>query len=535
FDAVLWGKIPLGYHITSLSLHATNAVLCYFFFRKLFSITLNKETDDTAVKTSALCGALFFALHPLRAESVAWITARRDLVSGFFAFAASIAYLSSVTKGARPWFSAICFACAVLSRESIAALAPVLLALDAYPLRRLPVAFGEWLQPQFRPVLREKILFFLIAFFGGAMAVIATRNATFFQSFQELGLNHRAGAFFYGLAFYPLKTLWPSGLAPLYEIPPGFGLFSKWGWPAVLVSAILFGVAFKSRRKWPAITAVLVCYSLLIFPSLGIAQTISLAYDRFSYISCVPFAALFGGAVWLVSEKSRVWQVAAMSAAVLWLAALGISATAQTGIWHNSTALWTRVIKAAADRPNETAYLNRCQARLEDDYAAAAHADCSAALQANPRLAEGYLNRGLASLDLGDPRAAYDDFEAALGIEPGLEKARFGRASALLLMGRYEQAVLAFTALSSGSLREQALLNRSSAYHALKKDDLAMADLETILAYNREHWLALANRARLREEKKLYELALEDYESAIKINPLYARAVAGKARVLEIL
>ena len=524
-DAVLWGVYPSGYHFTSIVLHCANAVLCYFAFRLLFSAVSGLRSDENAVKAAALAGALFFAVHPLRAESVCWITARRDLVSGIFGFAALLAYL----KGRRKWLAPAFFACAVLARESMAGLALALLVLDVYPLKRLPAEPSRWLERENTAVLREKALFFLLAFFAAVLAVIATRSATFFQSLQELGIGHRAGAFFYGLAFYPWKTIFPSGLAALYEIPPGFSLF-RGATAAFFFVAALVWLVWAVRKKLPGVPAALAWYAVLIFPTLGIAQTISLAYDRFSYFSCLSFAALFGGAVLWVWKRKVLERIVLLAIAGIWLSVLGVMAHSQAATWTNSMTLWTRVIESVKGRPNETAYLNRCQGFYEAGAYKEAEADCSAALMRNPRLSEGYLNRGLARLDLRDTAGALADFDAALVLDPASDKARFGRACAFLLSGKYKNAVDGFSLLLKGSLRGQALLNRASAYYALKRRELALSDLDALIAENPGNSMAYANRGRLREEKKLYSEALADYEAALRINPLHIGARAGKDR-----
>ncbi|NLO91801.1 MAG: tetratricopeptide repeat protein [Elusimicrobia bacterium] len=531
FDASLWGLIPLGYHITSVLLHCANAVLCYFVLRKLLSAGLGKAENDLAVRIGALSGALFFAIHPLRAESVAWITSRRDLVSGFFGFSCLLAYFSAAGSGRRMWLAWFLFACAVLSRESLAALAPALLVLDAYPLRRLPLSPKLWLSVEYRGVLREKLVFFLIALFAAVMAVIATRSVTFFQSFEELSLSHRLGAFFYGLAFYPWKSLWPSGLSPLYEIPRGFGFLSPMVPPYFLLSLVLLALAVGMRKKIPAVTAALACYFIFIFPSLGIAQTISLAYDRFSYFACLPFAALFGAGAAMLWRRGTAKKTAAALLVCGWLSLLGFTAHSQTAVWKDSVSLWTRALEAVQWPPNKYAYLNRCQANVDAGRFEEGYADCGKALEADPALADAYRNRALASMSMKQYAGALSDFNQALSLDPGNEKILLGRACALLMSGEAAKAERELSLLINGPLREQALLNRSVAYHVLKQDAAAIGDLDAVLALNPANASAYGNRGRLRENMKQYALSLQDYEAALSINPFHMGALSGKARL----
>src|SRR5438128_5620023 len=81
-DYLLWGMNPLGYHLTSLLLHAANAVVFFFVVRRILTLALPSSERGHALAVSAGVAALVFAIHPLRVESVAWVTERRDVLSG---------------------------------------------------------------------------------------------------------------------------------------------------------------------------------------------------------------------------------------------------------------------------------------------------------------------------------------------------------------------------------------------------------------------------------------------------------------------
>ena len=92
-DYLLWGMNAAGYHLTSLVLHATNGVLAYLLIRAILGWTM---ADSGALPAAALVGALAFAIHPLRVESVAWATARRDVLSGLFYLLTLLTYVRSL-------------------------------------------------------------------------------------------------------------------------------------------------------------------------------------------------------------------------------------------------------------------------------------------------------------------------------------------------------------------------------------------------------------------------------------------------------
>src|SRR5438876_7632173 len=176
-DYLLWCMNPVGYHLTSLLLHAANAVVFFFVVHRILTLALPRLSErGRALAVSAGFAALVFAIHPLRVESVAWVTERRDVLSGLFYLSAILIYLWACEGGARGrgwyWLSVAVFGCALLSKSMVVNLPVVLLILDVYPLRRLGGAVGWWSEPA-RRVYVEKIPFVLLAAAASAVALMA--------------------------------------------------------------------------------------------------------------------------------------------------------------------------------------------------------------------------------------------------------------------------------------------------------------------------------------------------------------------------
>src|SRR5438445_12243910 len=151
-DYLLWGMNPVGYHLTSLLLHAANAVVFFFVVRRILTLALPSPSErGHALAVSAALAALVFAIHPLRVESVAWATERRDVLSGLFYLSAVLAYLRACDREERArgwnWGAVALFAGALLSKSMAVNLPVVLMILDVYPLRRLGGSRGWWLKP----------------------------------------------------------------------------------------------------------------------------------------------------------------------------------------------------------------------------------------------------------------------------------------------------------------------------------------------------------------------------------------------------
>ncbi len=139
----LGGMNPWGYHLGNLLFHAASAVLFYFAARRLLA-TAGPAAGEPALSVGAAFAALLFAVHPLRVESVVWVTERRDVLSVFFFLLATLGYLHAVERGrdgrlAPAWhgLSVAAFVCALMSKSSTLMLPAALLLLDVYPLRRV--------------------------------------------------------------------------------------------------------------------------------------------------------------------------------------------------------------------------------------------------------------------------------------------------------------------------------------------------------------------------------------------------------------
>src|SRR5207248_802455 len=147
-DYRVWALDASGYHLTSLVLHVLNAVLLFALARRLLR---RAGLDEGRALAGAALGALLWSVHPLRVESVAWVTERRDVLAAFFTLVALLAYTHGNMSGALA--AAVL---AVLAKASAMVIPAFLLVLDVYPLRRLGGARG-WTGAAVRRVWLEKV------------------------------------------------------------------------------------------------------------------------------------------------------------------------------------------------------------------------------------------------------------------------------------------------------------------------------------------------------------------------------------------
>src|SRR5213594_3999245 len=341
-DYLLWGMNPLGYHLTNLLLHSANGVVFFFVVCRILARALPSPSErGYALAVSAGVAALGFAIHPLRVESVAWVTERRDVLSGLFYLSTILMYLQACERGARGrggyWLSVAVFVCALLSKSMVVNLPVVLLILDVYPLRRLGGAIGWWSEPAGRVYL-EKIPFVLLAAAASAIAVMAQSSVHAAASLAQLGVPGRLAVAAYGLSFYLEKMVAPLNLSPLYEL----GTVNPWATPFLLsygVVLALTALALAFRHRLPGLPAAGLASVVILLPVLGIFQNgPQIAADRYTYLAGIGWAIL-GGAALLSWWRLLPSLFTGLAACVV----LGLEALTwnQVHVWQDSEKLWT--------------------------------------------------------------------------------------------------------------------------------------------------------------------------------------------------
>jgi tetratricopeptide (TPR) repeat protein len=485
-DYVLWEMKPVGYHLTSLVIFALNAPALYFVALRLLRHAT--RFPDGTLRLSAVAATLFFTIHPLRAESVGWVTERRDVLSGLFFLLTVLMYLKAVDgeEKRRRWRLAASvglFALALVSKGSVMVLPLALVLLDFYPLRRLGWRWREWIRMPARGVWLEKIPYFVLGIAGGAITYYAQSANSFITPLERYPLSARPAMVLYSLWFYIAKTAIPQGLSPLYELPARVSLVDRqFLVPALGVTAITAAVVALWRR-WPAGLAVWAYYAIALAPVIGIVHSgHQLTNDRYSYLPGLGLAlvvgAAAGAAVQLVAAgKLRSSLAGALVAlGVLWCCALAYLSAQQVQIWRESESLWRYALESdpncAICRGN-LGTLVRNQGHLElaiaefdrvlalrPDYVKVhEHVGYTYVLLGNypraiehfnlyvkkyPNDVEGLANLGAALLQTGRTLEAIETVKRALKIRPGHVLSHVNLAYAYLELGRRSEALDAF-------------------------------------------------------------------------------------------
>ena len=483
-DFAVWGMNPFGYHLTNLLLHTASAVLFYLVSRRLLGLAMPAASPGI-LSLGAAVAALYFAVHPLRVESVAWITERRDLTSGLFFLLTILAYLKAHERppAVRAGFRLAALGAAALalaSKSIVMGLPLVLLILDAYPLGRLAPRVRDWSSAQAWPVWREKIPFALLAVGTAAAAYLVQRSTGYLTPADPSG---RIGVVAYNVWFHIWKTVAPLNLGPIYELPPRVNplelpyLLSAAGGLAITAAVWLL------RRRWPAGLAIWAFYLVMLAPVTGIVHTGNhLGADRNTYVPCMGFALLVGA---LAVTVVLAWRrgvlrapIVAMALGVvaIWIGGLALTARVQSFVWHDSETLWRYAIEVdpgcAICHHNLGTSLGRrgawaeAQALLER--AIVLRPDASEfrgtygilliqmgrrpeglaqlryRLDHNPRDVNTRVNLGIALIEDGRPGEAIAEIGQALRVKPDSVTALNALGRALLANGRAEPARAAF-------------------------------------------------------------------------------------------
>lgn len=454
-DYLLWGMNPFGYHLTNLILHAGNAMLLYFVALRLLSLAWaipNRQAHGPALQAAAAFAALLFAIHPMRVESVAWVTERRDVLSGFFFLATVLLYLQAAgtvqPNSRQRWLllSLAAYVFSVLAKAVGMTLPLVLLALDFYPLRRLGGKEKSWIGKETSGIWWEKIPFFAIAIVIGAIALRAQQESGSLISLEDHGIAARVAQAFYGLAFYVWKTVLPLGLAPLYKLPRNIDPWDRsFLLSGIFVTAVSVALVIW-RRRWLGAFTAWACYGLLLSPVLGVAQSgPQLVADRYSYLPCLGWAILCGAALYycwrnagLNGAKSRVAMVAA-GAAVLITSALGFLAWKQSRVWHDSETLWRYALRVDSD--SAVAYNNLGTALMDQHRVDEAMEQFKTSMRVDPREEEAYYNLARALEQKQEPEAAINNYRMAVRVKPDYLRAIYALAVDLAKKGEFDEAI----------------------------------------------------------------------------------------------
>jgi Tfp pilus assembly protein PilF len=488
-DRSFWRDDATGYHLTSLLLHACTAVAVLALARRLLRIALGPGPEGSAgLWGGAAVAALAFAVHPLRVEAVAWASARGTVVGGLLLVLCVLVYVDGWEhrggdgRVPLPWLlgSLGLFAASLLARATGLVLPLVLITLDVFPLGRLGRGPRSWLAPANRGVWAEKLWFGVLGLVTVPMAYLARGDQVgdIWRFDYDPSIAVTWGV--YSTAFYVWKMVLPGDLSPIYRMPGPDDLMLG---PVLLGLGVIIGITAavtSVRRQWPAALTAWIVYLIMLAPLSGIlpfSRQRGVA-DRYTYVACLGFAIVGGGAATLTWRAFRTGYLRRSRAIVIGMAIVLvlISWTAlswqQTKVWRNGLTLWGWALHVAPDSPVVRNNLGWAWAQTGEFARAEVHARRAAdawpnnpivlqtlarilaaqghfeeaietllrAVEVSPRWQEGHTDLGSILHEAGDNARAVAHLERALRLDPGEARTHEYLARALTAMGREKEA-----------------------------------------------------------------------------------------------
>jgi len=522
-DCQLFGLDAGKHHLINVLLHSVAVVLLFLVLRRL--------TSDT---WPAAFVAALFAIHPLRAESVVWISERKDVLSGLFFMLTLWAYTRYVRLGSslpRYMLVVAAFVLGLMSKPMLVTLPLVLLILDYWPLKRSQTN-SKTAKLSWRRLLIEKVPLLAISLAVCIATVLAQTEAR--HSADRISVPMRLGNAVVSCAIYIGQLIWPVRLAAYYPYPVG-GHSSFEIAVSVAVLAGLSAVAFSTRRKYPYLLAGWLWYLVMLLPVLGIVQVGAQARaDRYTYL---PEIGLGIGLAWAIKDWTAGWTargpVLSAAAAIVIVALIPI-ARAQTATWRDSRTLWEHALACTTD--NSVAEANLANELVHDGDYNGAIEHANRAVELDPEYADAQNCLGYALLQSGQLDAALTHLREAVKIKPSFASAHNNLGSALLQKAQLSEAIEQFQAATDDDpTMADAQNNLAAALVRAGNSSGAANHYETALKLAPDHlgarnnyaWLlASSTNATLRNGARAVTLASSANQSTDSKNLLVLRTLA---------
>ena len=527
-DCQFYGLWAGGHHITNVALHTVTTLLLFLVLRQM-----------TGSLWRSVFVAAVFAIHPLRAESVAWIAERKDVLSGMFFMLTLLAYVHYVRQPSlgRYVLVALLFGLGLLSKNMLVTLPFVLLLLDWWPLGRMrhEVAQGGK-EGSRRPsipfwgLVKAKIPLMLLS---AGSCVATSLVSEKLGDVDRVSVLARLGNAVVSYVVYLRQMVFPVGLAAPYPYPHSGPPIWKICVALVVLATVTAGVV-ACRQKRPFLLMGWLWYLGMLVPAIGIVQISYYSHaDRYTYL---PEIGLAIAGTWAVADLSARWKHRRVVLGALMIAVIGALAICghiQTSYWKDGESLWTHTLACTSN--NFVAHLDladllRLEGKLDE-----ATVQYRQALAIRPDNVETINDLGIILGMKGQDAAAIEQFQKALAIRPGYADTHVNLGN-VLMHGRLDEAIAEYRKALAITPDKVEILNNLGKALAMKGDDAAaIAQYQKVLAiqpgYANAHF-NLANRllkvGRLEEAAAQYQKALE-----IQPNDAEARNKLGKTLILQ--
>lgn len=513
-DWQLFEADPAGHHLMNVLFHALTAILLF--------LVLNEMTSR--LWPSALA-ATVFAIHPLRAESVAWVSERKDVLCGVF-FMLTLWTYARYARNDKSWrlyvttllFSAL----ALMAKPMVVTLPIVLLLLDYWPLNR----FEKNILPR---LIIEKIPIALLSMATCVLTVLSQQAPI--QGMEKIPFGLRVENTAVSYVAYLWQSICPSRLLFLYPYPlSGFPVWEVSA--AILFLAAASLAAFYWRTKYPYLWVGWLWYIVMLVPVIGLVQVGAQARaDRYMYLPEIGLGVMM---IWFIADISRGWpeRLALLGGPiVVGVAILMNSAMNQVSYWQSDESVLNHTLALSPSNYWASVTLgiyHMHQGRLDD-----AISELNQAIADNPDNAIAYSTMGDTMLRAGRVDDAIVQYHKALKINPNdiLDHSDLGYA--LVQKRQYDDAIAECgKALNLDSHNADANFNLGLAFHGKGQNDEAITHYQEAVRLQPGYVMAHYNLAMLLAAHSHLDEAAQQFQTVIQLNPDYTNAYGNLANVL---
>lgn len=501
-DWLIFNGNAAGHHTMSLLFHIINGVLVYY----LASLILKDNLK-------ALLCAIIFCFHPLQVETVAWVSAKNNLVYSVFFLLGLIQYSKFILEGMRKHYvyALLFFVLSVLSKPSAICFPLVLVLLD-YLLKS---------KMDFKSLIINKIPFIMVAAILGLATIYTRTEDKFINQNHAYAIHERIGYAGYAILQYIYKFFIPMDLSVIYPYPQNKTVSIIIGY--VVIAILIFGIykLYKSSSK-------IIFFGLLFFivNLLLVLQFIPfgevLTADRYMYLPIIGISIALLSIIPLKESQLKI-------AGITLILVFGSLTFMRASVWKNSISLYSDIIKKY---PHSFVALNS----LGAEYMLNKNYDMSlrylnAAINENTEYYKGYYNRGLLYAQTDRMKNALRDFDKAIALKQ-YPKAYVARANAYYILKDFSKAINdAESVLKADANNPKANYILANCYDDLNQLDNALGYYNKVISVSSENPLYFMRRAILYGKMQQFQMCLQDLDACTNIDANYAEAYYWKGVV----
>lgn len=489
-----FGLNPKVFHINNILLHLICTALVFL---------LLKQVGATLFITFTV--TLLFGIHPMRVESVAWITERKDTLYTFFFLLALMSYIHFRKKEDIRFYilSLFIFIFSLLSKIQAVTL-PLVLILADYYLDKKFIFRKLW----------NKIPFFVLSLFAGLAGIYFLSEDGILDTGTILPIYQRLFIGSYSLLIYLIKSVIPYELSAIYPSPSSLSALHYLSMPLVL------GLAYTIWRVRHYRVEIITGTLFFLFNVMFMLQVVGAGQgylaDRFTYVA---YIGLFFVYAFLFEKASTgKWKTILYAGGIIYLTIMSVMAHNRVKVWENTETLFSDVIQKYPGVP--VSYNNMGKYFRELNQYEKAIELYNKAIELDPTGYQPYNNRGKAFFDTGRADEAMRDFDRSIELNGAYSESRSNRGAILASRQKFEPALEDLNiALELEPGNQSALSNRSLAFFSMNQFEKAIEDVNTYLQYKPDDADLINLRSMCYNRLNRDREALEDLNRAIQLIP----------------